>query len=99
MVKIGLETHLSLNKLNTKLFCSCSLPKQDSKPNTHTCEICLGMPGSKPSINKKAIDSAIKLALALNCKINKEIRFSRKTYFYPDLSKNFQITQYEIPLA
>lgn len=99
MPKIGLETHISLNKLNSKLFCSCALPQSDSKPNTHTCEICLGMPGSKPVINKKAIDSAIKLALALNCKINSKIRFSRKTYFYPDLSKNFQITQYEIPLA
>lgn len=99
MAKIGLETHLALNKLNSKLFCRCSIPNPDSQPNTHTCEVCLGMPGSKPVLNKAALNMAIKLALALNCKIEKEIRFSRKSYFYPDLPKNFQITQYEIPLA
>ncbi len=96
-VIIGLEIHIELNT-NTKLFCSC--PTQGSElPNTRTCEICLGMPGSKPVVNKKAVEYAIKLAHALNCKLSKEIIFSRKSYFYPDMSKNYQITQYEIPLG
>ncbi len=96
---IGLECHLALNKLNTKLFCSCKQPSPDSKPNTKTCEICLGLPGSKPVLNKKALQHALKLAIALNCKIAKEMVFSRKVYFYPDMPKNYQITQYEIPLG
>jgi len=96
---IGLETHVQLNT-KTKLFCGCSLEKvMEAEPNSRCCPICLGMPGSKPRVNKAAIDAAIKIALALNCKINKETFFSRKTYLYPDMSKNFQITQYEIPLA
>jgi len=71
----------------------------EKKPNSLVCEICLGMPGSKPVVNKEAIDYGIKVALALNCKLPKETFFSRKSYFYPDMSKNFQITQFEIPLA
>ncbi len=93
---IGLEVHVQLNT-KSKLFCSC--PTKAEEPNTACCEICLGMPGSKPSINKKAIDYALMIALAMNCKINKEFFFSRKTYFYPDLAKNFQITQYEVPVG
>jgi len=94
---IGLEIHAELNT-NTKLFCSC--PTQGNEhPNTRTCHICLGHPGSKPKANKKAIENTIKLALALNCKLAKEVIFSRKSYFYPDMSKNFQITQYEIPIG
>lgn len=96
---IGLECHLPLNNVNTKLFCSCALPKPDSKPNTHCCPICLGHPGSKPVINKKAIEDGLKLALALDCKIQPRLIFSRKNYFYIDMSKNYQITQYEIPLG
>ncbi|MEK6941037.1 MAG: Asp-tRNA(Asn)/Glu-tRNA(Gln) amidotransferase subunit GatB [Nanoarchaeota archaeon] len=99
MVLIGLEVHATINKLNTKLFCSCSLPRQDSPPNTHTCPICLGHPGSKPVLNKRAFFLSLKLALALKCKIYNKLVFSRKTYFYPDLPKNYQITQYEQPLG
>jgi aspartyl-tRNA(Asn)/glutamyl-tRNA(Gln) amidotransferase subunit B len=96
-VIIGLEIHVELNT-NTKLFCSCPT-KGSEEPNTRTCEICLGHPGSKPKINKKAIEYALKLAKALNCKISKEVIFSRKNYFYPDLAKNYQITQYEEPIG
>ncbi len=94
--KIGLEIHLQLY-LKSKLFCGCS--SDSSKPNSSLCPLCLGHPGSKPVINNKAIELGIKLGLALNCTINKENYFSRKTYFYPDMSKNYQITQYEYPLC
>ncbi|MBU3896567.1 MAG: Asp-tRNA(Asn)/Glu-tRNA(Gln) amidotransferase subunit GatB [Nanoarchaeota archaeon] len=98
-IKIGLETHVQLNT-NTKLFCSCSMKNISEAPeNTRCCPICLGMPGSKPSLNKAVLDLAIKIGLALDCKISPETFFSRKTYLYPDMSKNFQITQYEIPIA
>ncbi|MFH0978113.1 MAG: Asp-tRNA(Asn)/Glu-tRNA(Gln) amidotransferase subunit GatB [Candidatus Woesearchaeota archaeon] len=96
-VVIGMECHVEL-QTKTKLFCGC--PRTGSEePNTRTCQVCLGHPGSKPAINKEAINHAIKLAKALGCKINKELIFSRKSYFYPDMSKNYQISQYEIPLA
>lgn len=100
-VKIGLETHVQLNS-QTKLFCGCRNPvnlKEEPQPNSLTCPTCLGMPGSKPALSKKIIELATKVGVALNCKIAGEMYFSRKTYFYPDMSKNFQITQYEIPLA
>jgi aspartyl-tRNA(Asn)/glutamyl-tRNA(Gln) amidotransferase subunit B len=96
-VKIGLETHVQLDT-DTKLFCGCSADLGDD-PNTHTCETCLGMPGAKPRTNGRVIDFALKACRALNCGINRQVRFSRKTYFYPDMSKNFQITQYEIPVG
>lgn len=94
--KIGLEVHAQLST-ESKLFCYC--PTSAAGPNTAICATCLGFPGSKPVLNKKAVDYAMMVALALNCKINKKFFFSRKTYFYPDLAKNFQITQYEAPLA
>ncbi len=100
-VKIGLETHVQLNSLS-KLFCGCKNTvnlKEEPEPNSLTCDTCLGLPGSKPRMNKSVIEIATKVALSLNCKIAPEMFFSRKTYFYPDMSKNFQITQYEIPLA
>ena len=96
-IVIGLECHVELNT-NTKLFCSCPA-KGSEEPNTRTCPTCLGMPGSKPVLNKKAVEFALKLCLALNCKISPELIFSRKSYFYPDMAKNFQISQYEIPLG
>ena len=94
---IGIECHVSLNT-KTKLFCSCSNSDTDL-PNSHCCDVCIGAPGSKPVVNKKAIDYALKLCLALNCKIASEVIFSRKIYFYPDLAKDYQITQYEIPIG
>ncbi len=96
-VKIGLEIHVQLNT-KTKLFCRCPT-KETEAPNEHTCPVCLGFPGSKPMLNKKAVEYAIMVARALNCKVNRTFIFSRKNYFYPDLPKNFQITQYEFPLA
>ncbi|MEK6957962.1 MAG: Asp-tRNA(Asn)/Glu-tRNA(Gln) amidotransferase subunit GatB [archaeon] len=95
---IGLEVHVQLST-DSKLFCSCPTRGSDAEPNTRVCEICLGMPGSKPVLNKKAVDFALKVALALNCELNNEFFFSRKTYFYPDLAKDFQITQYEVPVG
>ncbi len=100
-VKIGLETHVQLNT-KSKIFCPCRNPsvlKEEPQPNTLTCPTCLGMPGSKPSFNKQALAHGLRIALALNCEIPGTISFSRKTYFYPDLAKNYQITQYEMPLA
>jgi aspartyl-tRNA(Asn)/glutamyl-tRNA(Gln) amidotransferase subunit B len=96
-VVIGLEIHAELNT-DTKLFCSCPAQGSD-EPNTRTCPICLGMPGAKPVTNSKALVLAAKLAQGLNCSLAKEAVFSRKSYFYPDMSKNFQITQYEIPIG
>ncbi len=95
-VMIGLECHVQLNT-ETKLFCGCRT--QAEEPNSACCPVCLGHPGSKPVLNAKALDYALKVAAALHCEINKEFFFSRKTYFYPDMSKNFQITQYEIPIG
>jgi aspartyl-tRNA(Asn)/glutamyl-tRNA(Gln) amidotransferase subunit B len=100
-IKIGLETHIQLNS-KSKLFCGCRNPanlEEDPDPNTLTCPTCLGLPGSKPRTNRKVVEMGIRLALALNSRIAGKTYFSRKTYFYPDMSKNFQITQYEVPLA
>lgn len=98
-IRIGLETHVQLNT-RTKLFCGCSLKGLDeAEPNTRVCETCLGLPGSKPRTNSAAVDAGIRIALTLSCKMPEEIFFSRKSYFYPDMSKNFQITQYEAPIA
>src|SRR3989344_4520272 len=96
-IVIGLEIHIQLNT-KSKLFCGCATYGND-EPNSRTCEVCLGMPGSKPVANKAAIEKSLKLALAANSKINPELIFSRKSYFYPDMAKNYQISQYEIPLA
>jgi len=98
MTKICLEIHCQLNT-ETKLFCGDLTNSNNAKPNENTCPICLGFPGYKPKINKKAIDFTIMMGLALECTITQDALFSRKTYFYPDLSKNYQITQYEMPIA
>ncbi|MFA5763269.1 MAG: Asp-tRNA(Asn)/Glu-tRNA(Gln) amidotransferase subunit GatB [archaeon] len=97
-VMIGLEIHTYLDT-KSKLFCGCSTNIINAQPNSHCCNVCLGHPGSKPVLNAKAVEHAIKVGLALNCKINKDFFFSRKTYFYPDMSANYQITQYEVPVA
>ncbi len=96
-VKIGLETHVQLDT-ETKLFCGCPNEEAD-EPNTHVCETCLGHPGSKPRLNEEVVNQAVKASEALDCEVNEDVFFSRKTYFYPDMSKNYQITQYEIPVG
>jgi len=98
-VMIGLEIHVQLNKLNTKVFCGCPLDYHDDGPNTHTCPVCLGLPGSLPVINRKAVEYSIKVGLALGCSIEEHTQFYRKNYYYPDLPKGFQITQYDYPIA
>ena len=98
-VIIGLEIHVQLNKLQSKMFCGCSTSYHDSPPNSHTCPVCLGLPGSLPVINKLAVEYGIKVGLALNCRIEDETFFYRKNYYYPDLPKGFQISQYDFPLA
>ncbi|MFW9780827.1 MAG: Asp-tRNA(Asn)/Glu-tRNA(Gln) amidotransferase subunit GatB [Candidatus Heimdallarchaeota archaeon] len=93
-IVIGLEVHIQLTNLKTKLFCSCDSDYRNAEPNTHLCPICLGLPGSLPVLNERAIEYATKLALALNCQINEFMYFFRKNYFYPDLPKGFQVSQY-----
>src|ERR687883_2140298 len=92
--KIGLEIHCQLTGTKSKLFCSCSCNYRGIAQNANTCPICCGLPGTLPLLNKKSIELAGMISLALGCKIPKEIAFYRKNYFYPDLPKNFQLTQY-----
>jgi aspartyl-tRNA(Asn)/glutamyl-tRNA(Gln) amidotransferase subunit B len=98
-VIIGLEIHVQLNKLLSKLFCRCSTGYHNDEPNTHTCPVCLGLPGSLPVLNNKAVEYGIRVGLTLNCKIEEHTLFYRKNYYYPDLPKGFQISQYDYPLA
>ena len=94
---IGLEVHAQL-KTATKIFCGCST-EFGAPPNTHTCPVCLGLPGVLPVLNQKVVEYALRMALATDCKIAGTSRFARKNYFYPDLPKGYQISQYELPLA
>ncbi|MDE1769302.1 MAG: Asp-tRNA(Asn)/Glu-tRNA(Gln) amidotransferase subunit GatB [Thaumarchaeota archaeon] len=94
MTRIGLEIHCQLTKLESKLFCSCKAEYRNLEPNSNICPVCAGLPGSLPMLNKKAVEKAAMISLALGCKIPEKIGFFRKNYFYPDLPKNFQITQY-----
>ncbi len=94
---IGLEVHAQL-LTRTKIFCGCSTQFGDA-PNLNTCPVCLGLPGTLPVLNKRAVELAMQAALALNCTVHEHSRFARKNYFYPDLPKGYQISQYELPLA
>ena len=94
---IGLEVHAQL-KTATKIFCGCSTAF-GAEPNTQVCPICLGMPGVLPVLNKNVVDFAMRMAMATHCTINKNSRWARKNYFYPDLPKGYQISQYELPIA
>ncbi|MCD6327373.1 Asp-tRNA(Asn)/Glu-tRNA(Gln) amidotransferase subunit GatB [bacterium] len=94
---IGIEVHVQL-LTESKVFCSCST-QFGAEPNSNTCPVCLGLPGVLPVLNKKVVELAVKAALALNCEITRRSQFARKNYFYPDLTKGFQITQFDLPIA
>jgi aspartyl-tRNA(Asn)/glutamyl-tRNA(Gln) amidotransferase subunit B len=94
---IGLEVHVQL-LTNSKIFCACST-RFGNAPNSNTCPVCLGLPGTLPVLNKRVVEMATRASLALNCAVHEHSRFARKNYFYPDLPKGYQISQYELPLA
>jgi len=94
---IGLEVHAQLST-QSKIFCSCSTRFGDD-PNINTCPVCLGLPGSLPVLNREALNLGVRGALALNCHIAERLKFDRKNYFYPDLPKAYQISQYDMPVS
>jgi aspartyl/glutamyl-tRNA(Asn/Gln) amidotransferase subunit B (EC 6.3.5.-) len=98
IVDIGCEIHVELSTLRSKLFCSCPIT-YGAPPNTVTCPVCLGFPGVLPVVNEKAVEAVLKVALALNCKVNRVTQFDRKNYYYPDLPKGYQISQKYLPIG
>jgi len=97
-VVIGMEVHVQ-PRTRSKMFCGCQIAPLNAPPNTHVCEICLGMPGVLPVPNKAAVEACIKTALALSCEIPRHTKFDRKNYMYPDLPKGYQISQYDLPMS
>ena len=94
---IGLEVHVQLSTAS-KLFCGCST-KFGAEPNTQTCPVCIGMPGTLPVMNREAFQLSLKTAIALDCEIPSFTKWDRKQYYYPDLPKNYQISQYDLPMS
>ena len=97
-VVIGMEVHVQ-PKTRSKMFCGCAIAPLNAPPNTYTCEVCLGLPGVLPTINKSAVTAVLKSAVALNCEIPRHTKFDRKNYMYPDLPKGYQISQYDLPMS
>ena len=97
-VVIGMEVHVQPTT-RTKMFCGCAVGELGDAPNSNVCEICTGMPGVLPVINKAAVEACLKTALALNCDIPRHTKFDRKNYMYPDLPKGYQISQYDLPMS
>ncbi|HKW60784.1 MAG TPA: Asp-tRNA(Asn)/Glu-tRNA(Gln) amidotransferase subunit GatB [Candidatus Dormibacteraeota bacterium] len=97
-VVIGMEVHVQ-PRTRSKMFCGCAIAELNAPPNTHVCEVCLGLPGVLPVPNKAAIEACLKTALALNCDIPRHTKFDRKNYMYPDLPKGYQISQYDLPMS
>jgi len=97
-VVIGMEVHVQ-PRTRTKMFCGCAVGDVNDPPNSHVCEVCLGLPGVLPVINKAAVEACLKTALALNCEIPRHTKFDRKNYMYPDLPKGYQISQYDLPMS
>jgi aspartyl-tRNA(Asn)/glutamyl-tRNA(Gln) amidotransferase subunit B len=93
-----MEVHVQ-PKTRSKMFCGCSIAELNAAPNTHVCEVCLGLPGVLPVINRAAVEAVLKTALALNCEIPRHTKFDRKNYMYPDLPKGYQISQYDLPMS
>ncbi len=95
---IGIEVHCQV-RTASKMFCACAVPDPDAAPNTHTCPVCLALPGVLPTINRAAVEHVLTTGLAIGASVPAATRWDRKNYFYPDLPKGYQISQYDLPLA